>query len=125
LAALREAELIIGHNIVRFDVPFLEAQAHLYGLEELLPPRAKYYDTAAVYKGMMTKSEQRPDEPHWDYAEMVLATRVFGLKYNVAACCQELKIEAAGLIRHRALADVILTYEIYKKLNAPKQATLL
>lgn len=117
----------LTHNGIRFDLPFLEKELLniagddlekiSYGKQmvEILTKSAR--DTAAEYKGRKLKMVQSDEEEFLDYAKRVLDTRVFGLKYNVATCCEDLGIDRTGIQQHRALADVELTYKIYQKLH--------
>lgn len=117
----------LTHNGIRFDLPFLEkelknlfpgndAKSVFAGtIVEILTKNAQ--DTAAEYKGRKLKMVQSDEEDFCDYAKRVLDTKAFGLKYNVAACCDDLGIDRTGVQQHRALADVELTYKIYQKLH--------
>ena len=49
LAAMRSAATCIGHNIHRFDVPFLLAECRRFGVQA--PNCEHFIDTAAIFKG--------------------------------------------------------------------------
>lgn len=117
----------LTHNGIRFDLPFLEKELlHFTGND----PEKKFdvkkmilhlsnaaLDTAAEYKGRKLKMVQSDEEDFLDYARRVLDTRVYGLKYSIATCCDDLKIDRTNITQHRALGDVELTYKIYQKLH--------
>lgn len=114
---------IVGHNIINFDLPFLKNAVSKY----LQMPLEQYeetisylennsIDTAAIFKGRKIDMGPGWNEPFAAWGKRVLNERVFGLKFNVGFCCQELGISREGIVQHRATGDVILTNEIYKKL---------
>ena len=125
LIFLNKEEYHLTHNGIRFDIPFLVKQMKISF--DFLPKRMFEAmeqelfdfatDTAAIYKGKKLNMVQT-DETHKQYADRVLNTKVFGLKYNVGVCCDDLGIDRSQTQQHRALGDVELTYEIYKKLIA-------
>jgi len=125
LIFFNQEEFHLTHNGIRFDVPFFIKQMKISfnylpltmfdALEREMFDFA--LDTAAEYKGRKLKMVQSDEEKFVDYAKRVLDTKVFGLKYNVAACCDDLGVDRTGIQQHRALADVELTYKIYQKLH--------
>lgn len=112
-----DCEAHVTHNGSRFDIIFLEEALKAIGadlsIEDL---KNKHIDTAALYKADGMREPRGWQEGWNDYFNRVLNLRVPGLKYNVGACCDELNISREGVQQHRALADVILTNEIYKRL---------
>lgn len=113
--AMRSAPVCAGHNIHRFDVKFMQAEARRLGIP---PPDARdFIDTAALFKGWKLGMPQGPRESHQDYAHRVLSIRAPGLKYAVAACMRALgiKAETAGL--HDAGQDAYLTHLIFQALQ--------
>jgi len=108
---------LIGHNIRNFDLKFLEQFFELTSGDwnALL---GNYLDTAAMYKAKKLGTDRHWDETFNDFAERVMEVRAYGVKFNVGIACEELQIDKTGLTQHRALADVILTNEIFKKLIA-------
>lgn len=117
----------LTHNGIRFDLPFLQKElTTIAGEDELKASFAKSIveiltnaalDTAAEYKGRKLKMVQSDGENFKDYARRVLDTKVFGLKYSIASCCDDLGIDRTNITQHRALGDVELTYRIYQKLH--------
>lgn len=111
----------VTHNGTRFDAAFLAAHSTRLGCVneatmEILAYR--HFDTAALYKGSRMAQEWNPEsEMFRDYAIRILNERVPGLKYNVGVCCDTLGIDRSATVQHRAMGDVELTYEIFKKLT--------
>lgn len=122
LKIIGQAEWHLTHNGIRFDIPFLaESVQRILGkpLIDLAPEVLKessMIDTAVMYKARKMKLVQNESETFKQFADRVMNIRVFGLKYNVGACCDDLGIDRTNVKQHRALADIELTFEIYKKL---------
>ena len=125
----------VTHNGLRFDVPFvltalgrggLPIGKHLDGLtggewselEHMMYKQMMYkqmIDTAVLFKAGKLNMPRRYNESFSEWGNRVMETKAFGLKYNVGVCCDELNIPITT--QHRALGDVLLTNEIYKKLT--------
>lgn len=125
LNIVTHAEKNITHNGVRFDIPFLvETVKDVLGEEvntELLYQTLKStcFDTAVHYKAQKIGAVQGEGEHFYNFAERVMSVRAYGVKFNLGLCCQEEEIEVGE--QHRAIADVELTYELYKKINQKEE----
>lgn len=112
-------ECQVTHNGMRFDIAFLAAEAGRYGVaiaKDLAGwLRDRVVDTAALYKARCLGLIPRTGESHADFA-----TRVRGLRYNVAHVCEQLGIATEGVTMHRALGDVELTTMIWRALVNPE-----
>lgn len=113
----------LTHNGIRFDIDFFVTQATKnlgfnYNQSEELKNniRGCAIDTAVMYKAKKMEMERMWNESFIDWSERVMRVIARGVKYNVGICCDELEISREGVVQHRALADVFLTNEIYKKL---------
>lgn len=119
-----DAGACVTHNGTRFDAAFLTAHSARLGCaDEVLSEILAYshFDTAALYKGSRMAQEWNPEnELFRDYAVRILNARVPGLKYNVGVCCDTLGIDRSATVQHRAMGDVELTYEIFKKMTYGK-----
>lgn len=123
---------MVGHNIIRFDIPFLEnAQRnylsipwrYFFGSDDRDLDKDyhnKCIDTAGQFKAKKLNLDRRYDETLYDFWSRALEVRVPGLKYNVGVVCDELGIDKTEVQQHRAEGDVYLTNEIYKKLCLKK-----
>ena len=114
----------LTHNGFRFDIPVLVESIAGDGIhkpEEAIAIKELLYrngvDTAALYKGKELSLERNWNENFAQYAARVLDIKKYGLRYNIAHCCKELGIDTANMKMHRALGDIFLTNEIYKKLT--------
>lgn len=123
LPLFKESEQNITHNGVRFDIPFLSAYAS--DLLEWTPEqqdnvelllRTTAYDTAVHFKGSKLGKEQEEGEPYIVYADRVMNTWAKGVHFNLGLCIEESGI-INDVIQHRAMADVELTYRLYKHIH--------
>lgn len=113
----------VSHNGLRFDLPFLLAKTAPHMVESHHSELArKLYknciDTAVLFKAQKMGRMRRVHETFAEFGDRVMDERVYGLKYNVKVCCDELGINMEGVQQHRALADILLTNEIYKKITS-------
>lgn len=111
----------VTHNGLRFDLPFfLKAiggtRITVQEYEEFKKTfYANMIDTAVLFKAEKMQMPRRFNETFAEWGTRVMEVRVYGLKYNVKVCCDELGIEAKN--QHRAMGDVELTNQIYRKLT--------
>lgn len=114
----------LTHNGIRFDIPFLTDFAE--SVLEWTPEEKKAvvglirqsaFDTAVHFKAKKCGMRQADSETFVIFADRVMNTRAFGVKYTLGLCCDELAIDRTKVVQHRALADVFLTHEIFKKIN--------
>lgn len=104
-------EIIIGHNILKFDLPFLNGNFINQRLSEL---EKKCLDTAALYKMKRLGIEFDVDEPNPVYVMKTILNMRHSIKYSIDTACEEFKIDKSKVTQHRALGDCHLTNEIYK-----------
>lgn len=113
--------VFIGHNIMRFDNFFVGKAT----LPILNPPfnqphtpftESVFFDTAALYKGRALKMEPRLGDTFSTYANRVLSTKAYQLKYNLVSVYQELGGSMEGIQAHHAEGDVRMTDFVYRKL---------
>lgn len=124
LPLLKESARNITHNGIRFDIPFLintVVDILKISMEETIEMteflRSNAFDTAVHFKASKLRMKPGRRETFAEFADRVMAVRAFGLKYNLGACCDDMKVDRANVVQHRALGDVSLTYEIYKILS--------
>ncbi len=112
----------LTHNGIKFDIPFLVeamlrnsiySDIEIVTLKSLLNNQA--IDTAVLVKGKKINALRKWNETFYEYAGRVMNVRAPGVKYNVGICCDEMGIDRSTVTQHRALGDVQLTHEIYKK----------
>lgn len=119
---LTESEMNITHNGFKFDIPFLvESLRPLLSGSDLIDFRKKMYreslDTAVLYKAKKLDKQRLWNQPFGEFAKEVMDIRAYGVKFNVGIACEELGIDKSKVTQHRALGDVELTHEIFKKIK--------
>ena len=119
---LKSSEMNITHNGFKFDIPFLvESLRPLLKEEELIEFRKKMYsqslDTAVLYKARKLEKQRLWNQSFGDFAKEVMNIRAYGVKFNVGIACEELGIDKSKVTQHRAIGDVELTHEIFKKIK--------
>lgn len=112
----------VTHNGVRFDIPFLlDYSAHVleFTPEQKMATtnliRSTAHDTAVEFKAKRLELQPFFRESYIQFADRVMSVRAYGLKFNLGLCCDEAQIDRTGIVQHRALADVDLTYRLYQK----------
>jgi DNA polymerase III epsilon subunit-like protein len=102
--------ILVGHNVWNFDFKFLESSAYDHDWY-----MNHFVDTAAHCKSSkLANSERLFNETYEEWVANVMETKAFGVKFNVGLMCDELGIDKS-IGQHRAMNDVLLTNEIYKK----------
>lgn len=115
LQTMRKAPTCVGHNVHRFDIPFLIAECDRLGMA---PPACEdFIDTAALFKGWKLGKLKEPGESHREYANRVLSIRVAGLRYSIKTCVGELGIELDASTLHDASRDAYATHLILETLE--------
>lgn len=115
---VRGSEFNLTHNGFRFDIPFLlaamtEEQKVEYG-ETIING---CLDSAVIYKARALGMDREEEESFNQFAGRIMSIWAKGVKYNVGHCCTDLGVDTSMSQFHRALGDVFLTNEIYKKLT--------
>jgi DNA polymerase III epsilon subunit-like protein len=108
---------IYAHNGIKFDMLFMERECSIQGIEQF--KRTKFLDSAAIFKACRLKILYKlNDMTFFDFATMVLETRVFGVYFNLGYCCKVLDIDVTDLGNaHRAKADVMMTQRVIEALR--------
>lgn len=122
LPLFKNCEKNITHNGIRFDIPFLTAfAASVLGWDEKQTEavtsllRLTAFDTAVHFKAKKLNMEPMEKEHFVNFADRVMEIRAYGVKYNLGLCVEELGI-TLDVKQHRAMGDVELTHEVYKKI---------
>lgn len=113
----------LTHNGLRFDIVFLTNYAgHILGFtpeqkaEVAKLIRSTAFDTAVHFKAEKLGMKPNENEPHHLFGDRVMSVRSF-VKFNLGLCCDEIGVSRENIQQHRAMADVYLTYEVYKKIQ--------
>ncbi len=110
---------LVGHNLFRFDQPFLIKESHRnsHPLKDLLPI-TRLIDTAVLYKGWKMGWKTFPTVPHHVYASKVMDRRVRGLKFNLKTASETVGVDLSEVELHRAEGDVYLTQKLFESLKS-------
>lgn len=121
LPIFRQCNKHITHNGVKFDIPFLvEYASDLLQWTEMQKMQVynllweKAYDTAVAFKSSNLGMVQEPRESHVQFANRVMNVRS-PLKFNLGVVADFYQIDRSNITQHRALGDVDLTHEVFKK----------
>lgn len=112
--------LNLTHNGIKFDIPFLVENFRIFETENIDHIKNQLnensIDTAVIVKAKKLGELQNVGESFYEFGKRIMDIRAYGVKFNVALCCDEMGIDRTNIALHRAGADVYLTNEIYKKL---------
>lgn len=115
---MEEADVIIGHNILKFDIPFLRHRIkENLPVQLLLKEDVVLVDTAILVKGYFGGYKVRGDETLEHYQNWLKDLRIYGLKYNLDLCILRFRLEIEKGVRHSALTDIKYTKQLYHKLK--------
>lgn len=115
LEIIDEAHTIIVHNGIEFDHQFLVSECNRYNLTP--PSIERYVDTAAIFKAWKLGRIDEIRQPFYEFAEDILSTKAYGLKFNLVHCCNDLNVGIADITAHRAMGDVKMTYRLVEAIR--------
>lgn len=106
----------VGHNILGYDNAILARKFYKHlGLSEI---RRKDLDTYALFKAHVDKIKIEKDEPIEAFCVRMINTRnKLGSRYSLGFAHQFLGCDSTGIVSHRAMGDVKMVLDIYKKLT--------
>jgi DNA polymerase III epsilon subunit-like protein len=120
LPLLKEAKTHVTHNGFKFDIPFLvDTVRDIYSTTKEESDQfwtdllARAFDTAVHFKAKRLRIFKKPGETFTDFAQRVMEIRAYGIRYNLTTCAEEMKIDLAGIVAHRAMADVEITHKLF------------
>ena len=112
--------VIVGHNLVKFDIPFIEYFTKSIGIPVVFP-RERVFDTGAMYKANKLGMLPAEGQNMWEFFLRVANTRARGVKWNLGTACQELGLEEKHNLSldaaHDASADVLFTHYVYQAIR--------
>jgi DNA polymerase III epsilon subunit-like protein len=101
-------DYIVGHNIIKFDIPLAEK------LLNRTIRKDNIFDTAGAFKAKLLGYTNRYNN-HYDYHLEALNTMRKGLFFNLKLAVEHYEIAPITGSLHRASTDVKYTYEVFKK----------
>ena len=113
---LDNADYILGHNILGFDL-YLIKDLYEYHGEDWKHLLNKIIDTNCVAKGVKLGLQRRPEDDLLTYQYRLYHIRKRGLKTNLRALGIEYDIKHDYAKLHNALVDLQLNLKIWNKLK--------
>jgi DNA polymerase III epsilon subunit-like protein len=113
---LNNADYILGHNILGFDI-YLIRYIYSYMGEDYMPLMHKIIDTNCVAKGIKFGIFYKPEEDFLEYQYKIMHTRRKGVRTNLAYLGKEFKIEHDSDNLHDALVDLELNLKVWNQLK--------
>jgi len=114
---LDNADYIIGHNILGFDIYLIKGMYEQAG-ESYDHLMDKVLDTMCLMRGIKLNLKHKPEtESLLEYQYKLLHTKKKGLKTNLQAVAKEFKIEHDYTNLHNALVDLDLNLKVWNKLK--------
>jgi len=107
--------LVIGHNILGFDVYIHNIHMELCGFKTDYSYLDRVYDTHCLARAIKNGIES-PKESHLSWQYKLLNFRVKGVKTNLKEMCKTYKIDFDEKKLHDALYDVEKTHEVFNKI---------
>lgn len=93
--------ILVGHNILNFDIHFLEMAAAKLGY--YIPDTKYYWDTAGHYKAQQLRLQKNDKESIREYHQRALDTYAKGIKFKLPVVCEEFGISLTE--HHDAVHD--------------------
>ena len=112
---------LVGHNSVRFDIPFImnELDRHNVGRVEL--DNDLIIDTGILVKGARISYVPRPEQNLKKLWYDISLLRMKGVFYSIDWCFKHFKLDetrgASKIDQHDAAADAVLTHHILESLR--------
>ena len=108
--------LIVGHNVLGFDVYIHDIHRKLCGKKTDYSYIDRVLDTKCIGRAIKNDSYYNPDSSLISWQYKLLNYRKKGVKTNLKQLCKDYSIEFDNLKLHDALYDVEKTFEVLQKL---------
>ena len=110
------ADYIIGHNILGFDI-YLMRYIYAYMGEDYTPLMPKIIDTNCIARGIKYGIFYKPQEDFLEYQYKIMHTRKKGCRTSLSFLGKEFKIEHDYSRLHDALVDLELNLKVWNQLK--------
>jgi len=108
--------IIVGHNILGFDVYIHNIHRRLLGLGSNYSYLPRIIDTNCLARSFKNKIEYKNDSDMISWQYKLLNYRKKGIKTNLQQLCKDFKIEFDPNLLHDALYDVKKTHDVFQQL---------
>lgn len=113
--------LIVGHNLVGFDLAFIETFSRRCAGVEIVFDRNRVFDTSAMFKANKLGMLPADGEPLYDFFCKVHGTIARGVYWRLEVACKELGLAERHQLdlekAHDAAADTMFTHYVYMALR--------
>ena len=113
---LHNADYIVGHNIIGFDIYLIKDLYEKFD-EDWKPLINKLIDTNCIARGVKMGLQRRSEDDLTTYQYRVYHTKKRGLKTNLKALGEEFGISHDYSKLHNAIVDLELNLKIWNKLK--------
>lgn len=113
---LDDADYIVGHNLLGFDI-YLIKDYYAYMGQDYKHLVNKIVDTYAIAKGVKIDNRFSPEDKFIEYQYRVLDIRKKGVKTSLVALGKEFEISHNYSKLHDALVDLELNVKVWNKLK--------
>jgi len=114
---LDNADYIVGHNILGFDLYLIKAMYENSG-KDYRHLASKVLDTMCLMRGIKLNLKHKPEsESFLEYQYKLLHTRKKGLRTNLKAVAKEYKIDHDYDNLHDAIVDLELNLKVWNKMK--------
>jgi len=108
--------LIIGHNVLGFDVYIHNLHRKLLGMKSDYSYINRIIDTNCIARGIKNNIKYSKDSDLIDWQYKLLHHRTRGVKTNLKQLCKDNELDFDESKLHDALYDVEKTFEVYNKM---------
>ncbi len=113
---LDEADYIVGHNILGFDIYLIKELYKIAG-KDYKHLVSKTIDTNCIARGIKMDIPYKPEEDFIEYQYRIYNTRRKGIRSNLTALGKEFDIEHDYQNLHNALVDLELNVKVWNRLK--------
>jgi len=116
--ALDKTSIMLGHNAIQFDLPFLEV-AFLKYADKFTFDVSRWFDTGAFVKAIKIKATPYEYESIYEWSLRVREIRAKGVFWNLAAAYKDACSDSTDRIitAHDAANDCYMTHIVYQNIR--------
>lgn len=113
---LDNADYIIGHNILGFDIYLIKGLYEYMG-DDYTPLVEKMIDTNCIARGIKSGMDYVPEDDFLEYQYKMVNKRIKGVRTSLTALGKEYELEHDYDKLHNALVDLELNLKLWNKLK--------
>lgn len=113
---LDNADYILGHNILGFDIYLIKGLYEYMG-DDYTPLVEKMIDTNCIARGIKSGMEYAPYDYFLEYQYKMVNKRIKGVRTSLTALGKEYELEHDYDKLHNALVDLELNLKLWNKLK--------